>query len=158
MLNQNQNQTSFQSHQDDQIQNPYPKLQIKDQNSNIQLNSKYSQGRNYQSQMDYRNSSNRDRSRSNEHSPRQSFHEYRPGNNMKSQNRNNYNMNNRNNKPYYYRQNNERQFEPNNRFKNERNNFRYFLFDFFSRKGYLTFVVLILLVRKYELEAKIEPF
>ena len=46
MLNQNQNQTSFQPHQDDQIQNPYPKSQIKDQNSNIQLNSKYSQGRN----------------------------------------------------------------------------------------------------------------
>ena len=119
MLNQNQNQTSFQSHQDDQIQNPYPKPQIKDQNSNIQLNSKYSQGRNYQSQMDYRNSSNRDRSRSNEHSPRQSFHEYRPGNNMKSQNRNNYNMNNRNSKQFYYRQSTDRQFDS-NRYKKDR--------------------------------------
>ena len=119
MLNQNQNQTSFQPHQDDQIQNPYPKSQIKDQNSNIQLNSKYSQGRNYQSQMDYRNSSNRDRSRSNEHSPRQSFHEYRPGNNMKSQNRNNYNMNNRNSKQFYYRQSTDRQFDS-NRYKKDR--------------------------------------
>jgi len=112
--NQNQNQPSFQP-------NPEEKSNNNDSNPILQQNNpKYSSSRPYQSQMDYR-----DRSRSRDHSPRrQSYHEYRPGNNMKNQGQNNYNMNNRNNKPYSN--------IPNNRFKNERYQFR----DNFNNGGY----------------------
>ena len=106
--NQNQNQASFQPSQENQSQNPYAKSQIKEQ---IPTNAKYSSSRPYQPPMDFRNNSNRERSRSRENSQRrQSFHEYRPGNN--------YIMSNRNNKPYYNRQNNDRQFES-NRYKKD---------------------------------------
>ena len=120
----NQNQSSINSNQDEINQNAYPKPQPPEQNpiSISQQNSKYSSNRPYQSQMDFRNSSNRERSRSNEHSPRQSYHDYRPGNSNKLQGRNSFNIDNRNNKPYYYRQNNERQFDS-NRYKKERNQF-----------------------------------
>ena len=120
----NQNQSSINSNQDEINQNAYPKPQPPEQNpiSISQQNSKYSSNRPYQSQMDLRNSSNRERSRSNEHSPRQSYHDYRPGNSNKLQGRNSFNIDNRNNKPYYYRQNNERQFDS-NRYKKERNQF-----------------------------------
>ena len=122
MLNQNQNQTSLNSNQDEQIQQSYPKSNTNDPNPNSlsQQNSKYS-NRPYQSQMDFRTSSNRERSRSNEHSPRQSYHEYRPGN-SKIQGRNNYNIDNRNNKPYYFRNNTDRQFDS-NRYRKERNQY-----------------------------------
>ena len=120
----NQNQSSINSNQDEINQNAYPKPQPPEQNpiSISQQNSKYSSNRPYQSQMDFRNSSNRERSRSNEHSPRQSYHDYRPGNSNKLQGRNSFNIDNRNNKPYYYQQNNERQFDS-NRYKKERNQF-----------------------------------
>ena len=124
MLNQNQNQSSLNSNQDEQVQISNSKSQTNEpaQNSLFQQNSKYSSNRPYQSQMDFRSSSNRERSRSNEHSPRQSYHDYRPGNSNKLQGRNSFNIDNRNNKPYYYRQNNERQFDS-NRYKKERNQF-----------------------------------
>ena len=122
----NQNQSSINSNQDEINQNAYPKPQPQPPEQNpisiSQQNSKYSSNRPYQSQMDFRNSSNRERSRSNEHSPRQSYHDYRPGNSNKLQGRNSFNIDNRNNKPYYYRQNNERQFDS-NRYKKERNQF-----------------------------------
>ena len=122
----NQNQSSINSNQDEINQNAYPKPQTQPPEQNpisiSQQNSKYSSNRPYQSQMDFRNSSNRERSRSNEHSPRQSYHDYRPGNSNKLQGRNSFNIDNRNNKPYYYRQNNERQFDS-NRYKKERNQF-----------------------------------
>ena len=122
----NQNKSSINSNQDEINQNAYPKPQPQPPEQNpisiSQQNSKYSSNRPYQSQMDFRNSSNRERSRSNEHSPRQSYHDYRPGNSNKLQGRNSFNIDNRNNKPYYYRQNNERQFDS-NRYKKERNQF-----------------------------------
>ena len=122
----NQNQSTINSNQDEINQNAYPKPQPQPPEQNpisiSQQNSKYSSNRPYQSQMDFRNSSNRERSRSNEHSPRQSYHDYRPGNSNKLQGRNSFNIDNRNNKPYYYRQNNERQFDS-NRYKKERNQF-----------------------------------
>ena len=122
----NKNQSSINSNQDEINQNAYPKPQPQPPEQNpisiSQQNSKYSSNRPYQSQMDFRNSSNRERSRSNEHSPRQSYHDYRPGNSNKLQGRNSFNIDNRNNKPYYYRQNNERQFDS-NRYKKERNQF-----------------------------------
>ena len=124
MLNQsqNQNQPSFQQNQEEKSNN-------NDTNPILSSNNpKYSSSRPYQSQMDYR-----ERSRSRDHSQRrQSFHEYRPGNNIKNQGQNNYNMNYRNNKPYYNRQNNEKQFENNNRYKNDRNQFK----DNFNNGGY----------------------
>ena len=107
MLNQNQtqNQSSFQQYQQDQPHNPFPKSQRKDSNSNIPMNFKYSSNKPYQPRN---NSSNRERSRSREISPRQSYHNYPQGN---SDQNNNYN--NRNNKPYHYRQNNDKQFDIN---------------------------------------------
>ena len=124
MLNQNQNQSSLNSNQDEQVQISNSKSQTNEptQNSLFQQNSKYSSNRPYQSQMDFRSSSNRERSRSNEHSPRQSYHEYRPGNSNKLQGRNSYNIDNRNNKPFYFRANTERQFES-NRYKKDRNQY-----------------------------------
>ena len=114
MLNQTQTQPQIQSHQEEQISNPYPNTQIKDSNLGLSQNSKYSSQRPYQSQMDFRNSSNRERSRSNDHSPR-SFNDNRPG-------QNNYNMYNRNNRPYYNRDNNDRQFDS-NKYRKERNQY-----------------------------------
>ena len=107
MLNQNQtqNQSSFQQYQQDQPRNPFPKSQRKDSNSNIPMNSKYSSNKPYQPRN---NSSNRERSRSREISPRQSYHNYPQGNSGQ-----NNNYNNRNNKPYHYRQNNDKQFDIN---------------------------------------------
>ena len=114
MLNQTQTQPQIQSHQEEQISNPYPNTQIKDSNLGLSQNSKYSSQRPYQSQMDFRNSSNRERSRSNDHSPR-SFNDNRPG-------QNNYNMYNRNNRMYYNRDNNDRQFDS-NKYRKERNQY-----------------------------------
>ena len=107
MLNQNQtqNQSSFQQYQQDQPRNPFPKSQRKDSNSNIPMNFKYSSNKPYQPRN---NSSNRERSRSREISPRQSYHNYPQGNSGQ-----NNNYNNRNNKPYHYRQNNDKQFDIN---------------------------------------------
>ena len=111
MLNQSQtqNQPSYQSYPTDQQNNSYPKSQRKDSNTNNPNNSKYISNNPYQSPKDQRKSSNRERSRSNERSPRQSFHEYNQGN----QNNNYSNINNRNSKPYHYRANNDRQFNLN---------------------------------------------
>ena len=66
---------------------------------------KYSSNKPYQPRN---NSSNRERSRSREISPRQSYHNYPQGNSGQ-----NNNYNNRNNKPYHYRQNNDKQFDIN---------------------------------------------
>ena len=122
MINQNQtqNQSSFQQFQQDQPRNPYPKSQRKDSNSNIPMNSKFSSNKPYQSHHEIRNnSSNRERSRSRDLSPRQSFHNYPQGNSGQ-----NNNYNNRNNKPYHYRQNNDRQFDLNMN-KRERDNYSF---------------------------------
>ena len=108
MLNQNQtqNQSSFQQYQQDQPRNQFPKSQRKDSNSNnIPMNSKYPSNKPYQPRN---NSSNRERSRSREISPRQSFHNYPQGNSGQ-----NNNYNNRNNKPYHYRQNNDNKYDIN---------------------------------------------
>ena len=126
MLNQNQTQPPIQSHQEEQISNPYQNTQIKDTNLSLPQNSKYSSQRPYQSQMDFRNSSNRERSRSNDHSPR-SFNDNRPG-------QNNYNMYNRNNRPYYNRDNNDRQFDS-NKYRKERNQYGEFSGDYNSNYG-----------------------
>ena len=122
MLNQsqNQNQVSYQSPPGEQPLNSYPQSYRKDSNPGNSMGSKYSSGRPYQQKRDFRP---RERSRSNEHSPRQSYNDYIPGNNMKSQGQNNFNMNNRNNKPFYYRQNNDRQFGGDNRFKKDKINY-----------------------------------
>jgi len=126
MLNQTQTQPPIQSHQEEQISNPYPNTQIKDSNLGLPQNSKYSSQRPYQSQMDFRNSSNRERSRSNDHSPR-SFNDNRPG-------QNNYNMYNRNNRPYYNRDNNDRQFDS-NKYRKERNQYGEFSGEYNSNYG-----------------------
>ena len=118
--NQNQNQSSYQSPPGEQNLNPYPQSYRKDSNPSNQVGSKYSSARPYQPKRDFRN---RERSRSNEHSPRQSYNDYIPGNNMKSQGQNNFNINNRNNKPFYYRQNIERQYGDSNRFKKDKINY-----------------------------------
>ena len=139
----NQNQSSINSNQDEINQNAYPKPQPQPPEQNpisiSQQNSKYSSNRPYQSQMDFRNSSNRERSRSNEHSPRQSYHDYRPGNSNKLQGRNSFNIDNRNNKPYYYRQNNERQFDS-NRYKKERNQFGENNFNILIKIKFISFI------------------
>ena len=84
------------------------------------MNSKFSQNKPYQSHHELRNnSSNRERSRSRDLSPRQSYHDYPQGNSGQ-----NNNYNNRNNKPYHYRQNNERQFDTNMN-KRDRDNFSF---------------------------------
>ena len=108
MLNQNQtqNQSSYQSYPTDQQNNPYPKSQRKDSNTNNPLNPKYTSNKSYQSPQEQRKNSNRERSRSGERSPRQSFHEYNQGNQ-------NNNYNNRNSKPYHYRTNNDRPYNLN---------------------------------------------
>ena len=118
--NQTQNQSSFPTYQTDQSRNPFPKSQRKDSNSNIPMNSKYSSNKPYQQpQQDQRNYSNRERSRSRDLSPRNSYHNYPQGNPGQ-----NNNYNNRNNKPYHYRQNNDRQFDFNMN-KRERDNYSF---------------------------------
>ena len=114
--NQNQNQSSYQSNQNDQQNNPYPKSQRKESNANNAINPKYTSNKSYQSPQEQRKASNRERSRSGERSPRQSFHEYNQGN----QNNNYNNINNRNSKPYHYRANNDRPYNLN---LNKRDNY-----------------------------------
>ena len=108
MLNQNQtqNQTSYQSYPTEQQNNSYPKSQRKDSNTNNPLNPKYTSNKSYQSPQEQRKNSLRERSRSGERSPRQSFHEYNQGNQNNS-------FNNRKSKPYHYRTNNDRPYNLN---------------------------------------------